>query len=138
MAAELQRKLQEIASRRRDSPIVAAYEAENFFAGPSRESFGSLLKAAAKARCKQQVEAAARQFLETGVRPDRKKGSIPSDWPLPHIDKIEEALRYKEREARPHWDVLLDLALSDKDREAILYWYDRWEKSQHPGLGLVG
>lgn len=61
--------LRDIASQRKDWPRVAAFVADAFFERPNVESFEELMKAAQRAKCRDQVEAAARQFLETGVRP---------------------------------------------------------------------
>ena len=65
----LKETLRDIATQRKDWPRVAAFAADAFFVRPDVESFEQLVKAAHRAKCRDHVETAARQFLETGVRP---------------------------------------------------------------------
>ncbi|MBC7817424.1 MAG: hypothetical protein IAG10_11085, partial [Planctomycetaceae bacterium] len=65
----LKETLHDIAVQRKNWPRVAGFAADTFFERPNVESFERLLKAAGQAKCRDQVEAVARQFLETGVRP---------------------------------------------------------------------
>src|SRR5690606_27316838 len=73
--SDLERRLQWIAEQQKDWALVAAYEADRFFTGPSLTSFHALLKAAKKAKCEPAVKAAALDFLQTGLRPDGDKAA---------------------------------------------------------------
>ena len=65
----LKKTLSDIATQRKDWRRVAAFAAERFFEHPNVESFEMLMKAADRAKCREPVEAAARRFLETNLRP---------------------------------------------------------------------
>ena len=94
IASSLEKLLGEMAVQRRQWPIAAAHAALGFFTHPSRESFQQLLKAAAKAGCKDSIRGIALNFLETGVSPlpSPGKASVKSaanaEWPLPMPDYL--------------------------------------------------
>jgi len=67
---ELKEVLCSIAAHNKDWPRVAAFAADEFFESPTVETFEQLIKAAHNCGCDEQVEAVARHFLETGIRPD--------------------------------------------------------------------
>jgi uncharacterized Zn finger protein len=140
IAEHLRQRLGKLAEQRKDWPAVAAMRAEEFFTGPSVHTLKTLEKAAERARCRPAVRAAALHFLETGVRPapakapgtgSRRSGkSQPAKagpaWPLP---EVPPELRHPDRDAwpereGPHYDVLLQLALKDRQSDDILRWYD--------------
>ena len=77
----LKETLRDIAAQRKDWPRVAAFAADAFFERPDVEAFEQLVKAAHRAKCRDQVETAARQFLETGVRPVASTDSPDSHSP---------------------------------------------------------
>jgi uncharacterized Zn finger protein len=126
----LKKTLRGIVEQRKDWPLVASFAADEFFEYPNVESFEELVKVAQKAGCGDQIEVAARKFLETGVRPDsteahRQPGSTsktrakstkngkskaPSSksthhssslWPLPSLNLSEACI---DRE-RKRWDI---------------------------------
>ncbi|MFH0787323.1 MAG: SWIM zinc finger family protein [Pseudomonadota bacterium] len=109
---------------------VAAFKAENFFYEPTLHTFQELQKAAQKAKVWPEVEAAARQYLETGNRFQKSK-----TWPLPNCEiPLTEPRRKQEF---PILDTLIDIAISEKDPEKILYWYDQQKpKRLNWGWGL--
>lgn len=147
----LKETLRGIAEQRKDWPLVAAFAADEFFEYPKVESFEELVKVAQQAGCGDQVESAARKFLETGVRPDANvvssttrakstkngKSKVPaskpplSSWPLPSLNLPEPRV---DRE-RNHWkvsespschlNVLLELALKANQPDEILLWFDK-------------
>jgi uncharacterized Zn finger protein len=155
IANSLRDRIRTIWERRRDWPAVAGLRAEEFFAAPRVDTLDALQKAADKAGCGPEVRAAALHFLETGIRPrpasavppaptgrsSRRRPAAPQDagppWPLP---ETPAALRPKawpgQVEGRPHFDVLLNLALRDKQPAEVLRWYDRiLEGRRGPGWG---
>ena len=148
IAAGLAALMGELARRRRQWPVVAAHAAREFFAQPGRSTFQELVKAAGKARCRTKVRQAALRFLETGVAPVRikvtpKRGrrvAVDPDWPLPVPDCLAPLMRSDgATPARPHYDVLLDMAIADKRVDDVLHWYDRLgAKPPHASLGWRG
>ncbi len=133
IAQRLREQLREIAEKRRDWPLVAAYRAEDFFAHPSVAALKALFKAAARAGMEPEVRAAALRFLETGKRPTaanthRTKSSSQEAWPLPPLPVPAEPAWGRGRAAEeptPFFDVLLDLAIAEKRPDDVLTWYDR-------------
>ena len=138
----------ELARHRREWRVVAAHAAQRFFDQPTRDTFAELVKAAGKARCKTRVRQAALQFLETGVAPVRfkttpKRGrrlAVDPDWPLPVPDCLTPLMRSGHATpTRPHYDVLLDMAIADKRVDDVLHWHDRLgAKRQPPSAGWRG
>jgi uncharacterized Zn finger protein len=144
IASQLRERLRELAERDKNWPVVAAMRAEEFFYYPARHTLDALEKAAERAGCRAEVHAGALHFLETGVRPvptapraavtrtrrparpqpKRARSNAPP-WPLP---AVPPELKQREPEFgpdRPHFDVLLELALHEKRPDDILRWYDR-------------
>jgi uncharacterized Zn finger protein len=163
IARQLREHLREVAARRRDWPAVAAFRAEEFFEQPSVESLKELRRAADKAGCGPQVQAAALHFLETGVRPPpapspavaaarsrrtaarrpaAAQGPAGPAWPLPA--PLPEARSPKPAASSrdgPHLDVLLELALQEKRPDDVLRWFDRLNdarRSRPIGWGGAG
>lgn len=56
-------------------------------------------------------------------RPDQVR--IDPSWPLPVPDCLLALLNRREREPRPHLDVLLDMAIRAKRPDDVLRWYDK-------------
>jgi uncharacterized Zn finger protein len=149
IAAHLAESLCEVYRGRRCWGAVAAHAAWTFFDRPSRKTFDELLKTAAKAKCAEHVRQAALAFLETGVAPLRaeatKKGAktlhVDPSWPLPVPDYLA-AMFLKEKPAywqsRPHFDVLLDMAIADKRPDDVLHWYEKMKRPQQSAAGGWG
>ncbi len=125
----------EVARRRRQWDIVAAHAAAAFFTQPSPGGFTTLIAAARKAKCSEQVYAMARAFLETGVAPVRivdNKGKLSwttvAGWPLQMPDYLTprpvRTLAAPDQ-PRPHYDVLMELAIDQKRPDEVLQWYDK-------------
>jgi uncharacterized Zn finger protein len=107
---------------------------------------------AAKAKCGDQVRAAALRFLETGVSPfqwvaSAKAGQtlrVDSAWPLPLPEYLVPLLRTDGRAISPrgpHFDVLLGMAIAAKQPDEVLRWYDKLSKGQKRfggGWGFTG
>jgi uncharacterized Zn finger protein len=139
IASSLEKLLGEMAVQRRQWPIAAAHAALGFFTHPSRESFQQLLKAAAKAGCKDSIRGIALNFLETGVSPRSSPGKASvkcasnSEWPLPMPDYLLPLLTNGSkfsRPASPHFDVLIDMAIADHRHDEVLRWYDAMSAGQ--------
>src|SRR5207244_9219952 len=79
------------------------------------------------------VRQAALRFLETGAAPVRpaKRGDqqqvvVDPAWPLPVPDYLWDLMRPDAgRAARPHYEVLLDMAIAAKKPDDVLHWYDK-------------
>ena len=119
-ASSLHKILSEMARRRRQWPLVAAYEAERFFDRPDVSRLESLLAAAKKAGCEESVRKAALRFLETGKRPARS-----AKWPLPSTNLPCPEQQGEGRGPTKHWDVLRDLAIHEARPDDVLRWHDR-------------
>jgi len=139
IASSLEKLLGEMAVQRRQWPIAAAHAALGFFTRPSRESCQQLLKAAAKAGCKDSIRGIALNFPETGVSPlsSPGKASVKSaantEWPLPMPDYLLPLLNNGSNFSRPaisHFDVLIDMAIADHRHDDVLRWYDAMSAGQ--------
>jgi uncharacterized Zn finger protein len=119
-ASRLRAILSEIARRRRQWPLVAAYEAEHFFERPDVSRLEALLAAARKAGREKAVREAALHFLETGSRPERS-----DEWPLPSTNLPRTDQPAGGRGPTKHWDVLRDLAIEEARPDDVLRWHDR-------------
>jgi uncharacterized Zn finger protein len=137
IASNLASQLCELARSRKQWDLVTAHAAYQFFERPSRENFGQLLAAADRAGCKEPVRRLAQHFLETGISPIRvaaaaKKGEAKiqtsQDWPLPMPGYLIPLLQTEfqmPRSPQPHFNVLIDMAITDKRPDDVLNWYDK-------------
>lgn len=141
IASGLATSLCKVAQRRKRWDVVAADAARHFFERPAVSTFKELLVRARRAKCEKAVRAAALRFLETGVSPIRwtesKKGMgklrVDPAWPLPVPDYLRPLLvprRAISRAPRPHYDVLLDMALAAKKPDDVLHWFDKMSAQQ--------
>jgi len=141
IASSLAASLCEVSRGRRQWDIVAAHAAWRFFEQPRKSAFDELMAQAAKAKCAEQVLAAALRFLETGVSPLQGSASpkagqtirVDSAWPLPVPDYLIPLLRGGSRAVAPHgphYDVLLDMAIAAKQPDEVLRWYDKMPNRQ--------
>lgn len=149
ISAQLAESLAGIARDRKDWKVAAAHAADRFFDRPDPRKFRELIDAAAKAKCKQKVRAAALEFLETGVAPirtvDSGKGKlavlVDDAWPLPVPEELMPSTtprRWADAGPRPHLDVLLDMAIEDKQIDDVIRWYEKLEGSPKEGPGDGG
>ena len=122
--SSLKNRLQTIRKKTGDLLGAAAFRADNFFRRPSLLTFQELCKSAQKAKVGPAVEAWARYFLETGHLPrtkGRKRKGEPDDkWPLPSTG-FHEDIRPAEG---PVTHTLIEIAIAEKEIEAVLKWYD--------------
>jgi uncharacterized Zn finger protein len=152
IAEALRKCLCELARRRKKWDLVAAHAAHAFFEHPSVQGFQELAAAARKAKCAECVRAAALEFLESGVSPIRisngdegeTRVTVDPAWPLPVPDYLAPATQTgaAARSApRPHYVVLLEMAMAEKRPDDVLRWYDQmgaWEKRSRQGGGGWG
>jgi len=142
IADQLAKAMGEIARLRGKLNVVAAHAAWEFFERPGTEKFAALLASAERAGCREAVQRAAQEFLETGKLPfsvtDTKEGArssaIHRDWPLPLPDYLLPLSRFGD--PRPHYDVLIDMAIAERRPDEVLRWYDLWRaaaKGQRTG-----
>lgn len=130
IAAHLAEALSGIARARRSWDEVAAHAAWKFFDQPSRDTFEKLIDAATKAGHHDKVREVTQRFLETGIPPlqSRESGGKDGDeWPLPIPDHLHPimAASHRRRSNKPHFEVLIDIAIAAKDPEDVLRWFDR-------------
>lgn len=120
----LKDRLRIIREKTGDLLGAAAFHADNFFRRPSLLTFQELCKSAQKAKVGPAVEAWARYFLETGHLPrtkGRKRKGEPNDkWPVPSTG-FHEDIRPLEG---PVTHTLIEIAIAEKQIEAVLKWYD--------------
>jgi uncharacterized Zn finger protein len=146
IASSLAASLCEVSRGREQWDVVAAHAAWQFFERPRKATFDELIAHATKAKCGEQVRAAALRFLETGVSPfqwiaSRKAGQtlrVDSAWPLPLPEYLLPLLRPSGRAIAPpgpHFDVLLDMAIAAKQPDEVLRWYDKMPKSRDSSGG---
>ena len=119
IAAQLRTAFREMRERQQDWPAVAALRADEFFVEPNLKSFQALEKAAKRAGVGPEVQAAAMQYLETGTCPQ------PSTqlWPLPESGLKPMTKRFPIEP--PMTEVLIDIAIAEKQPDEVLRWYDR-------------
>jgi uncharacterized Zn finger protein len=134
LASALAESLCELARRAKKWDVVAAHAAVKFFLHPSSRSFDELVAAAKRTNCDKPVRATALKLLETGALPIRISGkgkpsgrvAIDPTWPLPLPDYLVPMMSdlLGSQTSRPHYDVLLDMAINAKQPDEILRWYD--------------
>lgn len=136
IADQLAKAMGEIARLRGQWNAVAAHGAWEFFERPGREKFTALAAAAERAGCREAVERLTLEFLETGKLPFsvavKKDGArsvtLHPDWPLPLPDYLLPLLRIGD--PHPHYDVLIDMAISERRPDDVLRWFDTWRAAQ--------
>ncbi len=149
IASALTQSLCKMAQGRKEWGVVAAHAAHKFFERPSVQGFRELVSAAKKAKCGDQVRAMAVQFLESGLCPTPKPGGGKGKrrnkdaqaWPLPVPDYLVPSprsdLRMRDK-PRPHYDVLLEMAIAEKRPDDVLHWYDKIEAANRSKPDRLG
>jgi uncharacterized Zn finger protein len=142
IAAQLAKTMAELARLRKQWKVAAAHAAWEFFDRPGCEKFNALTAAAERAGCLASVRQQALEFLETGKLPYSITAKVNGfnsvtflpDWPLPMPDYLLPLLRNGDQ--RPHYDILIDMAIAERQPNEILRWFDLWRaatKSQRSG-----
>jgi uncharacterized Zn finger protein len=142
IADQLAKAMAELARLRKLWKVAAAHAAWEFFDRPGREKFAALTAAAERASCLESVKRQALEFLETGKLPysitaknnDPSSVTFRPDWPLPFPDYLLPLLRNGDQ--RPHYDTLIDMAITERQPNEVLRWFDLWHaaaKSKRAG-----
>lgn len=127
IAAELQRKLKELAEIGGRDDLAAAYLADEFFEHPSESRYEDTRLASEKIGQWPEVRTGLLFFLETGSRPGSKgKGSFP--WPLPDLEVSTKGSRSK---GRPDLDMLIRIALFEKRNDDAVQIYSNMSEKDH-------
>jgi uncharacterized Zn finger protein len=152
-AWSLEGRLRDLAARRRDWPVVAAFRATEFFDHPHQDSYAKVEEATAPLGLWDVVRPMLLDWLATGSRPDRaparkltrrrRAGNACSDephkipWPLPStgLEVREEAPWHR---SFPNTATLIAIAIREKRNDDVLEWYERAERCHeywpgHPG-----
>ncbi|NGZ11362.1 MAG: SWIM zinc finger domain-containing protein [Nitrospira sp. LK70] len=119
IAAQLWTSFREIRERKQDWQSVVTLRAEDFFLEPSVQTFHALEKAAQRAGIGPKVRVAALQYLETGTRPQPSTQA----WPLSESELKPTTRRLPIQP--PMTDVLIEIAIAEKQPDEVLRWYDR-------------
>jgi uncharacterized Zn finger protein len=117
IASNLRDKLRSIRTFEKNWPAVAAMLVEEFVRHPSRSGFADCKKACDKAKIWPKVRESLLRYLEKGALPWKQK-----DWPLP-----ESGLDPPDADRRnrfPLVEVLIEIAILEKNPEQVLRWYD--------------
>ena len=141
IAWSLEERLRDLAARRKDEPLVAAYRAMEFFDRPDADRFAKIQEATTKLGLWETIRPMLLRWLETGVRPDesplpatqrrgRTKGAAPqmegsrSSWPLPPTGLSLPRERHRHR-TFPDTATLIAIAIQEKRNEDVLRWHER-------------
>ncbi|MDH5194775.1 MAG: SWIM zinc finger family protein [Nitrospira sp.] len=119
IASQLRTAFRELRERQRDWHGTAALRAEEFFLEPNVQTFQALEKAAQRAGVGPAVRAAAMRYLETGTRPE----ASTQLWPLPESEL--KPVSGRQPIHPPLIDVLIDIAMAEKQPDEVIRWYDR-------------
>ena len=118
-AAQLRDLLRDIARRRRQWPLVAAYAADQFFVErPDVPNLKEMLGRRREGGLRGRGSRGGPAVLETGRRPRSGRWPLPSSG-LPVADEPAG-----ERVAE-HWHVLRDLAIEENRPDDVIDWHDR-------------
>ncbi len=140
IAWSLEERLRNLAARRRDMPLVAAFRTMEFFHRPDADRYTEVQKATAPLGLWDTVRPMLLRWLETGSRPDQtpaeatpRRGrtrGVPtattgqSAWPLPSTGLLvpDGKSCYS---SFPDTDVLIAIAIQEKRNDDVLRWYER-------------
>ncbi len=128
-AARLRRQWREIRARAGDWRAVGAMETVEFLQAPSVKAFEACREVAETAGCWDRVRPALLASLETGTLPWRQ-----TDWPWGPPQSPEAFAGWARSGAYPWCDVLIDLAIHERDPRRVLHWYDSLSSSSRAAL----
>lgn len=128
-ASQLRGKLQEIRTRQKNWPAVAALEVEAFVRHPSRQAYTDCKKAVNRVKAWPKVRKHLMQYLEKGVLPWEQKG-----WPLPESGLDRPGVDRQDR--FPLIRDLIHIALLEKKPDQALRWYDQLPKVRFGWQGV--
>ncbi len=138
IAWSLEERLRNLAARKKNGPLVAAFRALEFFDRPDADRYAEGQKAVVAIGLWDTVRPLLLLWLETGLRPDqaspappsrrgKTKGALPATasgtvWPLPSTGLLVpgEEGRYR---SFPDTATLIDIAIQEKRNDDVLRWY---------------
>jgi len=132
IAADLQKRLREMAHAEKNHVLVAAYRAEEFFDRASRQAYTELRKAAENAKVWLPVREGVLRYLETGRRPDADgRGKKSTAWPLPIPEVMRSSSKTSQRHERfPDLDMLIGIAILEKRFDDVVALYAELRKTK--------
>ena len=130
IASDLRNRLKEIRIVQKDWIAAATMETEEFIRYPSARSFIVCQKANKKTKTWPKVREHLFIYLEKGVLPWKQKG-----WPLGQVAEINTKRKYQQ--TFPIAEVLIDIAIHEKNPERVLFWYDQQLENHKQGWSGV-
>ena len=134
IASELAAALCEVSRGRKQWDVVAAHAACQFFERPGQRTFEELVAGTTKAKCAsrcgpQHPLPRNRRYAFSVDRNGESGTDAPCRCRLaaPHARLSRGAVGRGDRSSmppRPHYDVLLDMAIAAKRPDNVLRWYD--------------
>lgn len=121
IANKLRTMFLEIRKEQKDWPAVAAINADNFVRYPSQQTYMDCQESADKLKTWPAVRECLLLYLETGKALRKQKS-----WPLPPsgLDEPESS----SKNQFPILNVLIDIAIYEKNPAEVLRWYDQSQK----------
>lgn len=136
LAADLQKQLRTMAEEEKQTELVAAYRAQDFFLHPTVDTFKELRKSLDKSPRWPKLREQVLAFLEGGQRPDLpgKKG-VAADWPLPVPEVV---FPHDKGRGLPgsRMASLIDIAILEKRFDEVVRLYELTKKNKIEGWGL--
>lgn len=129
IASDLRNRLKDIRSLQKDWAAVATMQAEEFVRCTSVHSYAECKKANTKTKTWPSVREHLLCYLETGELPWKQKG-----WPLGKSGHIKPERAY--RNSFPMTDVLIEIAILEKQPDRVLFWYDHSQKNRRSWMGI--
>jgi uncharacterized Zn finger protein len=129
IASDLRNSLKEIRISQKDWISVATMQIEEFVRYPSEKTFVECQKANMKTKTWPKVREHLLLYLEKGELPWKQK-----DWPLGNSDQTKPDRLY--RDTFPKTDILIDIAILEKQPDRVLFWYDRSLNNKRNWIGV--
>lgn len=144
IAWSLEERLRDLATRKKDWPLVAAFRAMEFFDRPDVERYTAIQNAVSSLGLWDVIRPMLLGWLETGVRPDkkpaaetprggkRKASPLPpatpkESWPLPPTSLLVPGEKGRYR-FFPDTATLIAIAIEEKRNDDALRWYNHESK----------
>lgn len=138
MAAQLHRRLQEMAFASHQPGLGAAYVADAFFDRPSMNGFEALRQTSLSVGCWDQVRACVLDYLATGSRSDiGDKEGVPAVWPLP-APAVRWPLVSPRQQAKrfPDFAMLIEIALAENRADDAVRINEQRRRDAYSSLSL--